>query len=310
MSAGYAPGSIRVWDGTTWLYQDSDWVEPTYEIIKAGGVSALIATTTSVSKTGGAIIHYGTAITITGSTTGRNGGTLQFYKRIGSGAWTLLASRAAPTGGGSVSVTHTPTAGTTSYYVKFTGSSTHKGSSSSPTSGVLVQTKKTATKTVGLSWAQAYNGSGKKISGSGRDGAVHQGYYSGTHGNRKSLLRFNPALPAGATVSKVIFDCNSGWSHWYNNSGGTIVVGWFGNQNTEPSTWGGADVHPNKTRKAVDTGSWEVDITSWADTAVVSSSWSGITIGPGPTTSREYYGYSVAAPVGNFALRITYSYWG
>jgi hypothetical protein len=59
----------------------------------------------------------------------------------------------------------------------------------------------------------------------------------------------------------------------------------------------------------VDTGSWEVDITSWADTVVTRPDFSGITLGPGPSTSHEYYGYSVTYPAANFALRITYSYW-
>jgi len=304
---GYAPGTFRVWDGSAWQFALSEWQTPTYESIKEGASSVLVATTTTCSRSA-SVVHAGTAITITASTTGRNGGNLDFYYYSSTGVWVKFASRAAPPAGGSVSITNVP-GYTTNYLAKFTGSLTHKGSTSPNAGTVAVQTKKTATKVVNVGWVQAYNGGGGRISGSGRDNAVHQGYYSSTHGNRKSLLRFNPALPAGATVSSVIFDCNGGWSHWYNNSGGTIVVGVFYNQDTEPASWPSGRVDTNNSRKAVDTGSWEVNITSWADTALLRSDFSGITIGPGPTTSKEFYGYSVEAPAGNFSLRITYSYW-
>jgi hypothetical protein len=306
--SGYAPGSVRVWDGTTWRYKADEWQTPTFESILEGGASGLITTTTSCTRST-STVHSGSSLTLTASTTGRNGGSIEFYKRVGSGSWSRIASTAAPSGGGNVTVSDTPTADGTTYYAAFTGSSTHKASQSAATGDTTVQTKKTATKSVPVGWVQAYNGSGNRISGSGNDNAVHQGYYSGTHGNRKSLLRFDPNLPAGADVSSVVLECNGGWAHWYNNAGGTIVVGSFNSQNSEPATWGAASTHPNRSRKSVDTGSWEVNITAWADTAVTASSFSGITIGPGPTTSLEFYGYSVASPAGNFALRISYSYW-
>lgn len=306
--SGYAPGTVRVWDGTVWRFAPSEWQVPTFESIKEGSTSALVTSTTTCTKSA-STIRSGSSLTVTGSTTGRNGGSLGFYKRVGTGSWSLIATRAAPSGGGNVSISYAPTADGTNFQVRFTGSTTHKASSSAATSGVTVQTKKTTTKTVNVGWAQAYNGSGGRISGSGRDGAVHQGYYSGTHGNRKSLLRFDPNLPASAAVSRVIFDCNSGWEHWYNNAGGTIVVGFFTDHNSEPSSWPSGSVYTDRSRKSVDTGSFEVDITSWADTAVGRSDFSGICVGAGPTTSHEYYGYSVASPAGNFQLRISYSYW-
>jgi len=306
---GYAPGTIRVWDGTTWRFAASQWESPTYESIKEGASTGLIATTTTCTKSAN-VVHAGSAVTLTGSTTGRNGGTLEFYSRIGdAGTWTLLASRAAPTAGGNVSVSHTPTASGTSYYAKFTGSPTHKTSSSPPTPGVTVQTLKSTSKVCPLLWAQAYDNSGHKISGSGHDAAVMQGYYASLRGNRKSLLRFNPALPAGATVSKVILECNNGWAHWYYDSGGTIVVGSFYDQPTKPTTWGAVHTITDRSRKAVDTGWWKIDITSWADGAVENPRFTGITIGPGPSTSRVFDGWSVPAPMGNFNLAIWYSYW-
>ena len=304
----YAPGSVRMWDGAAWRFDETEWLTPTYENIKEGASSVLTATTTTCSRTP-STVHSGAAVTITGSTTGRNGGSLNFYVRVGSGGWALVATKAAPTAGGNVTVTHAPTADNTQYYVAFTGSTTHKASSSAATAGVTVQTKKTTTKTVPISWSQAYKGNGNKVSGTGRDNALHQGYYSSTQGNRKSLLRFDTNLPAGAVVSKVIFDCNGGWDHWYSGGDGTIVIGSFNDQNSQPGSWPNSNIYPNRTRKGVDTGSWEVDITSWADTVVTRSDFSGITLGPGPSTSHEYYGYSVPYPGGNFTLRITYTYW-
>jgi hypothetical protein len=306
--AGYAAGTVRVWDGSAWRFATVDWQDPVVESIKVGAVSALIATTTTCSRTP-ATIHKGASVTITASTTGRNGGNIDFQYFSSGGVWVKFATKAAPVSGGNVSVTHAP-GYSVNYRAVFTGSSTHKASTSASAGTVTVQTLHTDTKTVNVGWVQAYNGAGNKISGSGRDGAIHQGYYSSTHGNRKSLLRFDPNLPAGATVSKVIFDCNSGWDHWYNNDGGTIVVGSLIDQNTEPATFpGSAKADTNRSRKAVNKPSWEIDITSWADTVVTRSDFSGLCVGPGPTTSKEYYGYSVASPSGNFQLRITHSWW-
>jgi len=302
-------GSLRVWDGTTWRYASTDRQVPTYESIKAGASTALMATTTTCTKSAN-VLHAGSALTLTGSTTGRNG-TLEFYHRVGTGAWVLLASRAVSSTGPSapVSVSHTPSANGTSYYVRFAGSLNYKASSSAPTPGVTVQTLTSAEKIVPLRWARAYNSTeGTKLTGSGRDTAIHQGYYSATHGNRKSLLSFAPALPAGAKVSKVTLVCSSAWANWHED-GGTIVVGSFSNQTTEPTFWNTVATQPDRSRKAVGTPSWDIDLTSWAATAVVSPTFSGLTIGPGPSTSPEFFGYSVDAPMGGFQLRIQYEWW-
>jgi hypothetical protein len=309
VSAGYGPGTIRIWDGTAWRLSSTEWAELPYEFIIKGGGSSLISTTTTVTKSA-TTVHSGAAVTITGNTTGRNGGNLEFYYRVGSGAWALIASRAAPTGGGDVTVTHTPTAGGTNYYVRFTGSTTHLPSDSAATTSVTVQTYKTATANFYVGWTQAYNGSGAKIVGTGHDGAVHQGYYSSTFGNRKSLLAFSPNFPAGAVVSQVIFDCNAGWAYWTDKDGGVAVVGYFRNQTAKPTSWNTVDTVENRTRKQLTYSSYfEVDITSWAASVVTSPTFSGITLGPGPSTNPGYYGYSVDAPAGNFILRCTYSYW-
>ena len=304
----YAPGTIRVWDGAVWRFAPGDWQAPTYESIKDGGSSGLISTTTTCTKSATSI-HKGSSFTLTASTTGRNGGNIEFYYFSSSSTWVKFATAAAPPGGGTATISTSPVA-STKFYAKFTGSTTHASSSSAETAMVTVQTQKTTTVNFPVGWTQAYNGAGNKISGTGHDGAVHQGYYSGTHGNRKSLLYFNPSFPAGAVVSKVIFDCNAGWAYWSDKAGGVAVVGDFYNQTTKPSSWNTADTVPNRTRKDLTYSSYfEVDITSWAATVITYSSFCGITLGPGPTTNPAYYGYSVDAPAGNFILRVTYSYW-
>jgi len=306
--SGYAPGTVRVWDGTTWRYASSDWQVPTYESIKAGASTALMPSTTTCTKSAN-IIHAGSAITITGATTGQYG-TLEFYHRVGAGAWVLLATRARPpTESGAVSISHAPTVSGTSYYVRFTGSPFSQASSSAPTLAVTVQTLKSMSKVCPLVWARAYNGAGTRLTGSGRDTAIHQGYYSATYGNRKSLLRFVPALPAGATVTKVTLSCSAGWMNWHDEDSGTIVVGSFSNQSTEPALWDVVATRPDRSRKTVGVGSWEIDLTGWAAAAVVSPTFSGLTIGPGPTTSPEFFGYSVDAPAAEFQLRIEHKSW-
>jgi hypothetical protein len=313
--SGYAPGTIRVWDGSAWTFVPTDWDEGSFEILRApdaagggGTVSAAVATTTSCSRSPGTI-RKGQNVTVNGATTGRKGGNLEFYYRVSGGSWVKFATRAAPTGGGTVSVSHAP-GQSVYYYVRYTGTTGYKSSSSAGTAITTVETLKTVTKTVNNSWVQAFNGSGKRISGSGRDNAVHQGYYSSTHGNRKSLVRFVTGIPAAANVTKAVFICNGAWDHWYQNAGGTIVLGAFIDvSGGVPTSWP-ASAYENKGRKAVKTGSWTVDISSWAPAWIERADFSGITIGPGPSTSTEYYGYSDASPDANdFQLQITYQYW-
>jgi hypothetical protein len=310
--SGYAPGSIRIWDGTRWRYAPTDWVNPLVETIKVGASTALISTTTTVSRTP-STARAGDLITVTGSTSGRNGGNLEFFCSNDSQPWTKFATATAPTGGGNVNVAHRISITNTLYYVGFTGSSTHEKSVSPSSAAVPMTTKKTATKAIDLSWVQAYDGKDRKILGSSHDAAIHQGYYSATFGNRKSLLRFVPGLPSDAEVSKVLLKCTAGWASWSDSAGGTLVVGSFAGTPDAPTAWPASAVTVNRTRKQVGSSAnaqtWVVDLTSWADIIVQRSDFSGLTVGPGPTTSSEFYGYSVDAPVGKFTLEITYSSW-
>lgn len=139
------------------------------------------------------------------------------------------------------------------------------------------------------SWSQAYVGSGGVMSNSG--GRLYQGQDpSGYNGNQKSLIGFPDltAKLAGATVNKIELFLYAG--HWYNNAGGTAVIGAHGLTGV-PATFAGA-IDPNR----MQSGSWPkpgsrvVDITSWAS-GFKDGSVRGVVLGPGPTTSTEFYGY-------------------
>lgn len=140
--------------------------------------------------------------------------------------------------------------------------------------------------TILASWSQAYQGSGVVMSNAA--GKLYQGNDpSGFNGNQKSLIGF-PDLTgklAGATVNKVELVLYAG--HWYNNAGGTAVIGAHG-ITAQPATFAGS-IDPNRFQVA----GWAraqqrvLDVTSW--------DWKGgtvrgVVLGPGPTTSVEYYG--------------------
>jgi hypothetical protein len=137
--------------------------------------------------------------------------------------------------------------------------------------------------------------------------AVHQGYYSSTYGNRKSAIRFNTAsLPADANVTKVELICKSGgWDHWYQNGGGTVVIGWHENTGSATPNWSGFVKHPDLSRSAQDVGGWTVSI-PWACDVVKRADFGGITIGPAPSNASQFYGYSDQPGADVFSLRITY----
>jgi hypothetical protein len=192
-------------------------------------------------------------------------------------------------------------AGTKYFQARFAGSGTHAASTGTSPATTVTGTATTRVATVNAAWVQAYNGSGGQISGSGQDGAVQQGYYSSTHGNRRSLIRFPVTLPADAQVTKVELLCSS-WAHWYQNSGGTVRLGWH----TQTAAPGTAPAMTVRSEHSVGFGSWAANITTWAKTVVGRSDFRGISVGPGDGNSTMYYGYAAsgAAP---WRLRITYT---
>ncbi|MGH3501575.1 MAG: hypothetical protein ACRDQA_11915 [Nocardioidaceae bacterium] len=136
-------------------------------------------------------------------------------------------------------------------------------------------------------WAQAYNIGGNQIAGD-----PTQGYYSGTNGNQRSMIGFpEGAIQAATANATEVFEAHVYlyFHHWYANAGGTAVVG-FHDSPTPPAHFSGSpdlfrfDNWPNPG------GRW-VNITGSYDTnAWKGGTRTGITLGPGPTFSRTYYG--------------------
>lgn len=143
--------------------------------------------------------------------------------------------------------------------------------------------------TIPASWSQAYVGGSTVMSNAA--GRLYQGQDpSGTNGNLKSLIGF-PDLTAklsGATVNSVELFLYA--SHWYNNSGGTAIIGAHA-LSGQPGTFSGT-IDPNR----IQSGGWPkpggrvVDITAWGN-EFKAGSVRGVVLGPGPSTSLEYYGY-------------------
>lgn len=311
MAGASAPDPmIRYWDGDSW--RPSTLVPAVLDVSQdATGTAPTKTNTTTTVTRSASTLHAGATLTLTATVSPSTAtGTVTFYKATSStGPWTSLGTSSLS--GGKATRTWTATAGSYYFRATYAGSPTYNPSTSAATGATTVQSKTTHTVVLPCGWAQAYNGSGGKISGSGNDGAVHQGYYSSTHGNRKSLLRFDAStIPASADITAVTLICKSGgWDHWYNNSGGTLVVGYFLNQDTEPASWPGGKVTGDRSRHAVDVGGWSANLSSWATGPVGRSDFSGITIGPGPSQSVGYYGYSDSPGASQFSLKITYAVW-
>lgn len=162
----------------------------------------------------------------------------------------------------------------------------------------------TYTKTYSSTWSRSYNGSGSLLHS---NDDIYQGQYSGTNGNQRSLIGFNYSTIQsdlnGATIKKVELTMKN--IHFYNNSGGTAVLGTH-NYTSAPSTWSDGSVNQSRT-----TYSWAKGATKTVDLGVSygndlkSGSAKGIALGPGDSTSLTYYGY-FDGTVGSPKLKITY----
>jgi hypothetical protein len=142
------------------------------------------------------------------------------------------------------------------------------------------------------------------------NGHVFQGYFSGTNGNQFSLI----ALPyttiqsdlSGSTINKTEVYLKN--LHWYNNSGGTAVIG----THTYGTVTGNADyanVNPDISESSFTygQGKW-VTVNNSIGAALRDNTAKGIALGKGPSTSHTYYGYFAGAgQSGQPQVRITYT---
>lgn len=171
------------------------------------------------------------------------------------------------------------------------------------TSGtVTAPTVQTYRRTYYATGYQTYNGDNSQKT----DTTANQGFYSS---NQKSLIFFDyPAIWAdlsGATVQFMAFSAYA--EHWYNNAGGTAVIGTH-LHGSAPGTYVPASVNADRVRSAgwPKPGWRDVEITSFAADFKAQLA-SGIALGPGPSTSVEYYGKFTGSGDKRPYLTITYT---
>lgn len=170
----------------------------------------------------------------------------------------------------------------------------------------------TYTKTYQCNWSRSWNSSGSDINIT--NGEISQGQSPATtaYGNRISWIGFPFSTIqsdlSGATVKKV--EVYLKYTHWYNNSGGTAVIGTHNSTATSAPSYDASK--DNQNRKTV--SGWAANSSKWVDiTSVVGSEFktgtsTGIVIGKGVTTSQTYYGKAIGNQgSGEPALRITYT---
>ena len=147
-------------------------------------------------------------------------------------------------------------------------------------------------------------------------GHCFQGYYSSTNGNQYSMITFPYATIqsdlSGATVTKTELYLNN--LHWYNNSGGTAVIGTH-NQTSVSGNHAYSQVTDN-----INQFSWSLGQAKWVTlnnsigNAFKNNTAKGIALGKGQTAggtlsnSHTYYGYFAGnGQSGEPQLRITYT---
>lgn len=156
---------------------------------------------------------------------------------------------------------------------------------------------KTYTKTWTCAWSGSY--SNRAVYNSYYGKKLMQGYYSSTWNVQSSLAGFNlGSTLTGATISKVEVYLYA--AHWYYAGGGTAVIRTH-EHTSRPSTFS-TESPAKRVSFNRGQGKW-VDITS-----IFEANDKGITLDPGATTNREYYGrFHGVGETNPPKLRITYT---
>lgn len=304
---------LRYWDGDSW--RPDVLKGATVDVSQSAGAvaPAKLSTTTTLDRSASSL-NEGATLTLTSTTTAGAAGAVTFYRSASSsGPWTSLGTATIT----STKATKTWTAEGGSWYFKATygGNATYLTSSSAATPVTTVGVKVTKTVVIPCVWAQSYQGNGAKLTGTSADNAVQQGWASTTHGNRRALLRFDTSgIPAAAEVTSVSLVCKAGgWDYWENGSDPVLVVGSFNNTPTAPTTYISTDKYPDRSRIAIPTfhalggaGGFTANISSWAKVSVKAAIFSGILIGPAPSDSNTWWGYSDEPGKDQFTLKVVY----
>jgi hypothetical protein len=137
------------------------------------------------------------------------------------------------------------------------------------------------------SWSQSYRGNRNPNEFTS---SLHQGWYSSTNGNQRALIGFPSSQiqsdHSGRTITRVRVYLY--FHHWFFNSGGTAILGHHGHS-SPPSTFSATSTDVTRS------SSWPKPGGRWVTYSHSMQQWAtgtkrGIVLGPGPTTSRLYYG--------------------
>jgi len=142
------------------------------------------------------------------------------------------------------------------------------------------------------------------------DSEVHQGHYAAAgDGNQRGLIGFDynkiKADLAGATIIDAKLRLHA--FHWYFNAGGTAILGTH-DYTDRPGTWADSRVNQNQQTQAgwPKPGTKEIIIANAWLYDFLDDTVRGIAIGPGPSTSSEYYGKFVGTGENRARLCVTY----
>ena len=161
----------------------------------------------------------------------------------------------------------------------------------------------TATKSFAAVWGATYRADGGKRTDTTDlyQGLSSSGSYNG---NQESLCGFSVSgIPAGATIVSATATLYA--THWYNNSGGTAVIGTHGYSSVPGSNPTTTDDRLRYTWNTK-TGSRTITLGNTIGAALLNGSAKGLCFGPGPSGSTTYYGSF--AGTGSYRPTITLKY--
>jgi hypothetical protein len=162
----------------------------------------------------------------------------------------------------------------------------------------------TVTKSFAATWGATYRQDGGKRTDKSD---LYQGYIDGYNGNQRSLVGFNiTGIPSGATLISATLQCYA--NHWYNNSGGTLIIG-LHDSTSEPGSFpSGTNADEQRYSWNTKTGQRTITLNSAVSGPLLNGSKEGIMFGPAPSTSTTYYGYLEDAGSYRPVLTLKYSY--
>ena len=152
------------------------------------------------------------------------------------------------------------------------------------------------TKTYTATWSRSYNASGSANSGSSAT-YCYQGDDELGDTNRKSLIGFNFAAIEADLVGATIISCTLtlDYLHWWFNAGGTAIIGTHNSSaSSGPGTYPSGNVNANRIQQSgwPNPGKQTVNLGTTIGGEFKSGATRGIALGPGPSSSRTYYGYA------------------